>query len=208
MPDSFWIQLVNAALSLAVATITLGLGWLVGQRLTYRWNIRQKRREAQMSIAQQFYSAYGEFFALWKLWNRLDPDAASFEERRWELHKRAAAAEACIESILVKLSSELRLDQDQIATLGCFRQGFQTIRQVIQTGVHLPWSFSEHPQYAAFKTLASRMGTLLASNWPEQLPTTELAASQFRRITANYWEEVWTNTSMPTAGTETAMTDR
>ena len=96
-------EAIRALYSLLVSSVTLLLGWLVGQRLTYRWNIRQKRREAQLSTTQQFYSAYGEFFAVWKLWNRLGGDDSAREDRRWELHKRAAAAEAAVEGTLVKL---------------------------------------------------------------------------------------------------------
>jgi hypothetical protein len=56
----------------------------------------------QLSSLQQFSVAYGEFFAVWKLWNRLERDVVSFEDRRWKLLKRAAAAEATIERTLVK----------------------------------------------------------------------------------------------------------
>ena len=74
----------------------LGFGWIIGLRLTYKWNVRQKRRELQLSATHQFYAAYGEFFAVWKLWNRLDRSSKSLDDRQWELHKRAAAAEAVI----------------------------------------------------------------------------------------------------------------
>ena len=97
-----WHEAIKASYTLIVSIVTLGLGWIVGQALTYRWNIRQKRRELQLSATQQFYAAYGEFFAVWKLWNRLDRSSDSaIGERQWELHKRAAAAEAVIEGTLV-----------------------------------------------------------------------------------------------------------
>jgi hypothetical protein len=149
---------VSLIVSLIVSLVTLGLGWWIGQRLTYRWNIRQKRREFQLTATptQQFYSAYGEFFAVWKLWNRLERDSKSFDERQWELHKRAAAAEALIEGILVKLASELALDQQQVATLGGFRQAFQQLRQAIRKNLLLEWKHAEHPEYRAFKELATK----------------------------------------------------
>ena len=96
-----WHEAIKTAYSVVGSALVLALGWLVGQRLTYAWSVRQKRREFQLSSAQQFYLAYGEFFAVWKLWNRLDCPASVFDERRWELHKRAAAAEAIIEGTLV-----------------------------------------------------------------------------------------------------------
>lgn len=129
-----WHEAIKASYSLIVSVVTLGLGWLVGQALTYRWNVRQKRREAQISATQQFYAAYGEFFAVWKLWNRLDRSSESRDERQWELHKRAAAAEAVVAGTLVKLASELTLDDQQVAILGRFRQAFQQLRQSIRGG--------------------------------------------------------------------------
>lgn len=204
MADKIFIEIVKFALTLVVAITTLGLGWFVGQRLTYRWNVRQKRREAQLSISQQFYSAYGEFFAVWKLWNRLDQASANFEDRRWELQKRAAAAEATIEGILVKLSSELRLDHNQIATVGCYRQGFQQLRESIHKGERLMWQWAEDPPYLAFKKLASRLGGLLASEWPEGSPNQGEAERQLQEITSNQWEKVWVPTALQRDKTEAA----
>lgn len=62
-------ELLKALLNVIVAIITLGFGWLVGQRLTVYWAIRQKRRELELSAVNEFYKLYGEFFAVWKLWS-------------------------------------------------------------------------------------------------------------------------------------------
>lgn len=194
---SLWHEAIKAAYSLGTAVVVLALGWLVGQRLTYTWNIRQRRRDFQLVVSQQFYTAYGEFFVVWKLWNRLERNVAGFEDRRWELHKRAAAAEAVIEGTLVKLSSELILDQNQINTLGCFRQAFQQLRQAIREDRNLPWSSSEHPEYRAFKTLTIYIAALLGSEWKNCSPSPDRAAEQFREITSNRWEGKWIDEPRP-----------
>jgi hypothetical protein len=186
-----WHEAIKAAYSIGSAVIVLALSWLVGSRLTYRWNVRQKSREFQLSASQQFYVAYGEFFAVWKLWNRLDRTAAEFSDRRWELHKRAAAAEAIVEGTLVKLCSELNLDDDQINTLGRFRQAFQQLREVIRDDRHLPWNKAEHPEYKTFKILAVRLAALLGRNWPNSPPSCERAANQLIRVTSNRWMGSW-----------------
>jgi hypothetical protein len=186
-----WHEAIKAAYSFGSALVVLALGWLVGQRLTYVWSVRQKRREFQLSISQQFYVAYGEFFAVWKLWNRLDRTAAAFEDRGWELHKRAAAAEAIIEGTLVKLSSELTLDEEQINGLGRFRQAFQQLRQSIRQNRLLPWSDSENPEYKTFKTLAVRVAALLGKDWQRNPPSSERAGTQLLQITSNRWEQDW-----------------
>ena len=47
----------------AVALVTLAVGSLY-------WTIRQKKRESLLATTDQFYAAYGEFFAVWKLWGQ------------------------------------------------------------------------------------------------------------------------------------------
>ena len=49
--------------------IFLGLGWLIGKRLTILWSGRQKQNEQDLDAARDFHALYGDFFALWKLWN-------------------------------------------------------------------------------------------------------------------------------------------
>jgi hypothetical protein len=182
---------VNALFSFGSSALVLLLGWFIGQRLTYSWNVKQKRRELQLSSAQQFYLAYGEFFSVWKLWNRIDRVDAAFSDRRWELHKRAASAEAIIEGTLVKLSSELILTEPQVAVLACFRQAFQQLRQAIRENQVLPWSHGEHPEYRAFEHLAVNTAILLGGEWPGKAPLPSVAADQLLKITSNKWEHTW-----------------
>lgn len=184
-------ELIKAILSTSSAAVVLALTWLVGQRLTYEWNVRQKRREIQLAASQQFYAAYGEFFAVWKLWNRLDRDAASADERQWELHRRAAAAEAIVEGTLVKLSSELVLDEGQIGSLGRFRQAFQQLRQSIRKDQILPWKNSECPEYRAFKSHAIEVSTLLGGKWSTHPVPVDRAIHQLLSVTSNRWEDDW-----------------
>jgi hypothetical protein len=184
-------ELIKAAFSSASAVVVLLLGWSIGKKLTYRWNVRQKCRELQLSASQQFYEAYGEFFAVWKLWNRLDRSDAGFEDRRWELHKRSAAAEAVVEGLFVKLSSELNLDKEQLDDLGCFRQAFQQLREAIRQDNHLLWPSSDNRAYKAFKSLAIRMSGLLARDWPSRPPPRDRAIEQLLTITSNSFEKDW-----------------
>jgi len=167
------------------------LGALAGQRLTAYWNLRQKRRELQLSALQQFYSAYGEFFAVWKLWNRLDRKSDNAPERTWELHKRAASAEAIVESTMVRLASEMRLLALDIEDLGRFRQAFQQLRQCIREDKNLKWPSSECPEYKSFKILAVRCARIISKAWPDRPIAAGLAATQLLQITSNNWEQDW-----------------
>jgi hypothetical protein len=189
-------EAIRAAYSLGTAIVVLALGWVVGRKLTYELNVRQKRRDFQLTASQQFYAAYGEFFAVWKLWNRLEHSSAGFEDRRWELHKRAASAEAIVEGTLVKLSSELILTPQQINSLGRFRQAFQQLREVIRDNRQLPWSDSEHPEYKTFKALTVYVAALLGSEWRHR-PSTQQATHQLREITSNKWMRKWVDDPSP-----------
>jgi len=110
--------------NLTVALVTLGFGWLVGNRLMVHWAIVQKRRELELSALHDFYRLYGEFFAVWKLWSYCRRSAALAlehpEETRWSLLERASASEGSLEAIFVKLASERKLSVYDIETLGRF----------------------------------------------------------------------------------------
>jgi len=192
-----WHELIKASFTLAVSIIGLGFGWFIGLKLNYKWSMRQKRRELQLSATNQFYAAYGEFFAVWKLWNHLNRSGESLDDRQWELHKRAAAAEAVIEGTLVKLSSELVLNHQQTEALGCFRQAFQQLRQSISAGRILDWAHADHPEYRTFKELAVAVAALIAADWPDRSPTSGHAAGQLLRITSNAWEQTWALHRLP-----------
>ena len=185
------LELFKAVLTCLSSLIVVAAGWLVGQRLTFSWNMRQKQRELQLASVQQFYAAYGEFFVVWKLWNRLDREAAGADDKRWDLQKRAAAAEAIVEGLLVKLSSEAELSDDQIRSLGRFRQAFQQLRQCIRLGRILDWPNSDSAPYVTFKRLAVEIAQLLAGEWPHQQIGGRVASDQILAITNHQWELVW-----------------
>lgn len=174
-----------------VATVLLA--WAVGNRLSAAWAIRQKRREEARAAANEFYRLYGEFFAIWKLWNYSlkAAEAPDHTARGWELLKRSAAAEAGIEALLVKLTSERHLDAGDLEALGRFRQGFQSLRQSIRNGQKLDWWSSDHPEYVAFKRLASHAGRLVSSVDQAATPTITDAQTSLLAITSNTWEDRW-----------------
>jgi hypothetical protein len=99
---------------------------------------------------------------------------------------------------VVKLSSELALNDRQVVTLGRFRQAFQQLRQSIRQGRLLDWSHSEHPEYRAFKKLAVEVGMLLASNWSDKTQPVDQAAQRLLQITSNKGEKTWVEDSLPT----------
>ena len=128
-------SLVSAFIGVLLApVVTLLTAWAIGHRLAARWSLWQKHREQTLAATSEFYRLYGEFFAVWKLWNNSvrQSTAVGQDDRRWNLLERAAAAEASMETIMLKLASERILSEADLATLGRFRQAFQYLRDVIR----------------------------------------------------------------------------
>src|SRR5262249_35067117 len=97
------LQEIPRALS---SLLLLALAWGVGHRISTSWTLHQKKKENDLTTARDFHSLYGEFFAVWKLWNYFLKEAGSMASpgaSRWNLLDRACVAEGKLESILVRL---------------------------------------------------------------------------------------------------------
>jgi hypothetical protein len=138
----------------------IGIGWLIGKRLSLVWSDKQKRREQDLIAAREFHLSYGEFLATWKLWNYFLKFGAENlpGSSRWTILDRACQAEAKLEATLVRLASERQLTEQEIEILGKYRQLFQTLREAIRDNAPLDWNFSQHPQYSEFKKFGSARG--------------------------------------------------
>lgn len=176
MPD-FWDVLVEATAkaipTLVVAVATLALGWFVGTGVTSRWEDTKKRRTLELETLARFYSLYGEFFAVWKLWSVYKKSRYLVGSERdpkevWEILRRAAEVEGGFEAILVRLTQERVLSSSQVRDLARFREAYQCLRQAIRSNRTLDWWNKEHgdnghAQYATFKELASGVASILSA---------------------------------------------
>jgi hypothetical protein len=195
------LELLQAGLAAGVALLTLLLTWFVSTRVTTTWNLRQKQRELALSSADQFYALYGEFFAIWKLWDQHLRSAAEqppeeSARTRDELLERTLAAESGVEAMLLKLTGQQRLSTEQLHALGSFRQGYQTLRQRIREGRPMGWNWDAQREYAAFKFLAARVSQALLAWRPGEQPDAAEQYRNFRIVTANYWERRWVQTAV------------
>jgi hypothetical protein len=165
---------------------------LIGSRISAIWNLRQKQKELDLATARDFHALYGEFFAIWKLWryahrNERVGFAPSEGVERTELLRRACDVEGKLESTLVRLSCERVLGYEDIKAIGQFRQLFQQLREAIFANQDIDWGWSEHPEYVAFKTLATRVALLIVDDG--RRPSKEAAAEALLEITSNKWEQ-------------------
>lgn len=169
---------------LVSALILLLLAWFVGQRISMNWNLRQKQKENEVQAAHNFHTLYGEFFAIWKLWNYYVRDLGAEQlpdVSRSSLLDRACSAEGRLESTLVRLACDDALDRSQIAVLGQFRQLYQQLRQSIRDNKALAWDHADHPHYLAFKATAPKVVSLIVRRKIVDTKTLQL-------ITSNEWE--------------------
>jgi len=190
--DPVLIRILIAAIG---PVVTVLLAWLVGHKLSAMWAERQKSRELAILAANEFYRIYGEFFAVWKLWNSLRKrgiarkSGLGDDRNRLQLLERATRAEGSMEALLVKLSTERRLSVHDIRNIGEFRQLFQLLRPAIRRGVSIGWNKSDHPQYVAFKERACAMASIIASADRFSLPDPKTAGVALLAMTSNRWEE-------------------
>jgi hypothetical protein len=196
-----------------VKALVTALFVTVGALLTALfWSLWQKRRELQLTAANDFNKLYGEFFSIWKLWNEFHRNyeadlpnikgegqqstSNGFEENRefvrstyFEILRRAATAEGQVEALLVRLATESHLRKQDAEILGRFRQGCQRLRKHIEDGKQLDWSSHVDIRYRTFKFLACYLSHLLAPRITVRLPTPYGAGESLAIITSNEWEE-------------------
>jgi hypothetical protein len=162
--------------------------WFVGLRLVTAWQIRQKRRELQLDAVGELYGAYGEFYAIWKVWNYRQKEG--IPDPGGELFSRAAAMEGRVEAILVRIATERRLGPADVERLGLLRQAFQELRDAIRDGRAIRWNYSEHPKYLELKRLAAYAASLSGEGlWPR--PTSDEAQAALVAITSNEHDARW-----------------
>ncbi len=110
-----------------------------------------------------------------------------------------------MEAVFVKLASEKNLKEDEVETLGKFRQAYQQLREAIRDNRVLDWSYFTHPEYLSFKVGATKVACMINlgsqkltalerkifGNELDDLPSKEVAANNLCKITSNVWEGNW-----------------
>jgi hypothetical protein len=191
MPDDYKLELFKAILGVAVALLTVLATTLFGQRFSETWNLQQKKRELNLVTHQAFHALYGEFKELVKIWRlaKMVPSAIQ-EEERWNLLKRACALESKSEALVLRLTSEHKLNDDQLETLGLFRQAMQTIRESIRDNQECPLG-SRNTEYRLLNRLAPEVLAMVAAK-PEEIAA-EDAKTQLSKViavTSARWQQV------------------
>lgn len=187
---TLWLASIKAIPAFMGSLVLLLLAWVIGQRISTAWNIRQKQKENNLENAREFHRLYGEFIAIWRLWNYFisNESISANSARRWDLYDRACTAEGKMEALLVRLACERALSSEDIDVLGRFRQVYQVLRDTMRKSVRLDWSYSEHPDYVEFKTLSPKVALLALGSQGRTQPSAKHSAEQLLEMTSNWYE--------------------
>jgi hypothetical protein len=95
------------------------------------------------------------------------PSLGCRSDLQWQCLAASTEVEGHLESLLVKVTSERRLLEDDLVKLGCFREAYQSLRECIRQNEPLPWYSRSQPEsesyrrYVAFKSLAEYFAHML-----------------------------------------------
>lgn len=163
---------------LVVGALLIGFAFALRSRADLRRERLARRRVADLTVAEAFYAAHGEFHGIWQEWNAVHGKAfgtADREQRRWALFTRAAAADAQVEALIARLVMERHLTDRERTLLGCYRQAYRTLGGCLAAdlplGVTRPdgqtppadlWTESAGDSYVVFTELAAAVGAMVA----------------------------------------------
>ncbi len=195
MPSDYKLELFKSALSLVIAALSLLATWFIGQRLTAYWNMREKRRELNLASLQAFHALYGELKEIVKIWRlakrKLKSPVNVPSDERWKLLTRASALESKSEALVLRLSSERVLSEEQIVAIGLFRQALQTLRECIRDDVDCPLG-SRRDEYKVLNHLAPEVALIISTDPPDQPLSVQRAQNQLNGIvgiTSKIWAQ-------------------
>lgn len=173
--------------------VTAGFALIVGNRIAARWTLQQKHREQSLSVVAEFYAVYGQFFEIWKLANYCFREARPeiTDEFIRNLVTRAAALEARIEAMLLRVASEMKLTPDEIRTLGLYRQAVQLLRASIILRRQLDFFGAGQVKYEFYKQLCVAIGDLVKDLGERPRPAHGEGKAQMTAITNRKWELEW-----------------
>jgi putative (di)nucleoside polyphosphate hydrolase len=191
---NFWDNVQLELIKTGLAIVTLGIGWLIGQRIIKFWDTKKKRQELDIATSREFHKLYGEFKEVSRIWRTVTYEGPRDQElkfpagTRLELLKRSSASEGGIEAIIVKLATERDLTDAEIKNLGLFRQAFQELRAAIRAGRRFNWD-NGTPDYVLYNDLAAKVARIIYTEtgfWSREpsLPPSKDVHLTLRNITA------------------------
>jgi hypothetical protein len=184
---SSWVAVQPAIIAAVISTL---IGGLIVSVLSSRWTKTQKQRELDFSTLEQFQQLYGEFFALYHLWDDFKGGLfqgieGSSKEIAKDIIERAYNMEGKMEAVLTRIAAEKELSLSEIDSLGRCRQAFQRMRKHVSRDIPFNWNVDFHREYASLKIHAARVADIILFGRPRVPSRSKL---QILDITSNRYE--------------------
>ena len=174
----FWSETLSSFVAgVGVAVVVALLALLVTERYAAARQAQAARQARNLAAAEELYSVYGQFFAAWKAWElikrRDDSDASgdSNAQGRREILTLASEAEGAYESLIIRISLEKSLTDNDRRALWALRFALKQLRYAIRNDRGLDWWRTDGPpasaraagfrDYQAFKSLVLRVASIL-----------------------------------------------
>ncbi len=142
---------------------------LIFSLLSNKWAKLQKTKELDFGTLKEFESLYGEFFAIYHLWD-------DYKKKKFDLVgvkeflgddfiqrivEKTYTMEGNMEALLVRIAVEKDLSDKEIDSLGKFRQGFQRARKHVCSNEPFNWNHDFNREYASLKIHSSRVSDII-----------------------------------------------
>ena len=177
----------EAVTSLAAALISVLLAACLGRL----WHVDKRKRELDLENAREFHQLYGEFFAVWKLWEMHCERRGKklvWDDKADAILHRAVGMESRMEALVGQLASQRDLKDSSVQLLGHWRQDFQVLRESIRDLSALGWSRSNHGKYRSFKKRATEVAGLIQSGKALVGRRSRRRSIRWLKITSNDFE--------------------
>ncbi len=192
----WWATLSNLLAGVGVAVVVAFLAWLVTDRYAAARQAQAARQARNLAAAEELYTVYGQFFAAWKAWEHFkrmdgdDADGSSHVEGRRALLTLASEAEGAYESLIIRISLERSLTDNDRRAMWALRFALKQLRYAIRNDQLLDWWRSDGPpasaraagfrDYQAFKSLVLRVASILVDRKRSATPPS--SAEQARSL--------------------------
>lgn len=149
-------------------------------------------RERQYETLQDTYKLFGRFMYLYRELNSADVDLTDIEIKM-SFHKQCAEAESQIESLILRIASEFKHENQSILEkiLANLRQSVQLWRESVRESAPLPFDHSEQADYVRFKNAFSNTVTFLASQVYQGLDPADIDFKESNRLLNEIFSNKW-----------------
>tara|TARA_Y100001001_G_C7947739_1_gene287923 strand:+ start:178 stop:888 length:711 start_codon:yes stop_codon:yes gene_type:complete len=194
------LELFKFCLNLILLLVT----WTIGRWFLYKWDQyikfrdlerdfvndeRTRIREISRDLRTQFHELYGSFKSNVRFWKIAGKPTEPSKCK--ELLEQAVRAEGQVEALISDIATLKTLNDNEVTTLGLYRQGYQSVRQAITKNrkEKVPSTYDTSP-YHLFNDVTTQVSRIVVEIRLE--PSAEDAQKNFdgvMDVRSDIWDE-------------------